>query len=338
MLAETFSSAKDNLFVYTNLPPFMNWFYKHLLFLHDYFPDADVSIHHLIHFQIHRSSSYDNLKILGNTLPLCLSNILNYNVWYYYSKLQDSDMAQEMFPFFVITPFSALKISGDFSKIMLHKSIENISIYSQEFLRIRSHALPLIYKCSSLENAVSKYLELYPSNVNRVYTLGYSPRFFDVMESSEIKEFLEKQNLIPDNLVKELYHHFSVPKEIYSIFTFEGINDFLSNGKIYGQMGAIFSPIPSHLREHLMDNLLKNSYSHHRIARESVVLPQNISLELLENHFLLITQFQNPNDITLFFITESSICESFHDYILSLSDLENTLSEQESNTYIREKL
>lgn len=144
-----FSSSIDPAYIYTNLPANDGSFFHMLEIMHKQYPDKVYTIQHLIHFHMNTSSAPYNLNILASILPWALSSTTDYTPWYYYSRLQEHDFTQLLFPYFIITPEQVLLISGDLTQAVMHQDSTTIKIYMQEYEKIRSLSAPLFHARST---------------------------------------------------------------------------------------------------------------------------------------------------------------------------------------------
>lgn len=149
-------------YIYTNLPAVYGVFFHQLRILCQRYPQNQVSIEHLIAFQINASRSAHNLNILYHVLPPALSDTVQYFPWYHYSKVQDTDYLQSLFPYYIITQDVVLEISGDLKTHLLHTDSQKNAVYTREFERIRSISRPLFAQYTNPEEALSQYLSNTP--------------------------------------------------------------------------------------------------------------------------------------------------------------------------------
>lgn len=135
------------------------------------------------------------------------------------------------------------------------------------------------------------------------------------------------------------YHAQFENYEIHGFFTSSGLYSFLEDGILYGQVGAAFSPFSKKQRLTLLRNFLDRNPRHHRhMLKNSISFPKNIYFEIFKDKQMHIIQIDDQLNVSLFLIRESSICDSFYDFITSLEDAEFSLSETESDDHLKSLL
>lgn len=339
IMEEAFSSP-DTSFIYTNLPASDETFFHQLQILFHRYMQNNVYIEHLFHFQIGFSAAIDNLNVLYRILPLALSQNAHYTAWYYYSKIQRHDFIQSLFPYYLITPTRVLEISGDFQTYILHNDPEKVRLYIEEFKKIKKISTPLLQYFDTPEKAYLHYAKQFPSSAQSIHVMEGQPCFFDMVNLpvwNEIKtthpEFLPILQNLKD------YHAQFENYEIHGFFTSSGLYSFLEDGILYGQVGAAFSPFSKKQQLTLLRNFLDRNPRHHRrMLKNSISFPKNIYFEIFKDKQMHIIQIDDQLNVSLFLIRESSICDSFYDFITSLEDAEFSLSETESDDHLKSLL
>lgn len=104
-------------------------------------------------------------------------------------------------------------------------------------------------------------------------------------------------------------------------------------------MGTFFSPFT--IEECILG--LTNSLKHHpfhpqRFFVDELHFPPNTSIEIYGRKQLNFMQIDDSLNVSLFIITESSICEAFYDFASSLETSEYILSEEISSQIIKQHL
>ena len=104
------------------------------------------------------------METLNQILPLYFSNEIQYEPYYYYSKLTQSDQANLLFPYYVITSDYVLQLSGDMQKGLLHSEKVIVQQYTNEFLDKLSQSSLLIQHTSSLREANHLYTSTFTNS------------------------------------------------------------------------------------------------------------------------------------------------------------------------------
>ena len=171
ILKKAFRSEDDSP-IYTNLPG-TDELLPHALNLLAPQYSKRILLKHLIHFHISSSAAYENLETLNQILPLYFSNEIQYEPYYYYSKLTQSDQTNLLFPYYVITSEYVLQLSGDMQKGLLHSEKVIVQQYTNEFLDKLSQSSLLIQHTSSLREANHLYTSIFAnSQIKDMYSLG----------------------------------------------------------------------------------------------------------------------------------------------------------------------
>lgn len=326
-------------YIYTNLPAVYGIFFHQLRILCQRYPQNQVSIEHLVAFQINASRSAHNLSILYHVLPPALSDKVRYFPWYHYSKVQGTDYLQSMFPYYIITQEAVLEISGDFKTHLLHTDGAKNSIYTREFERIRGISRPLLDQYTSPEDALTQYLSNIPPLVFS-YVFEAQPCLQDMITDADVNLLLEQNSLflrLKDALEQQLSSFAS--REIHGVFTRSGLDDFCQNGTLKGQIGAFLPPFLSAQRRQLLQNLLDRPALHHRyMLSDDIVLPAHMNFEIYESKQINMIKIDDNLNISFFVITESSICDAFWEFASSFFGSDEMLSEENTNQYIKKKL
>lgn len=340
VLEKEFSSGKDSSYVYTNFPADNYWFYHQLQILHLRYPQSRISIQHLIHFQMNSTLSSFNLRALSLLLPLALSNDVEYTPWYYYSKIQESDFIELPFPYIVITSAHVLEISGDLQHFILHTDPAKSALYVKEFLRIRDSSRPLLMRCTTAESALEHYVKELPPKEEMIYVLEHYPCFGDLMNQTLYAKLAHRK---PEysHLYPILANHTSSfsGRKIWGVYTHAGLTSLCETRTFTGQVGAFFSPLsPDECLSGLKNFVARDKMHHRHMLSDKISLPADINFEIYANKSLHLVKIDKNLNGSLFVITESSICDAFLDFAQSLADPEFTLSEEESDLLIRNKI
>lgn len=333
--------SEEKINIYTNYPATDGYFFKQLQMLNRRYAKNKVSIHHLIHFQINTALTAQNLQILYNVLPLTLSNTLNYTSYYYYSRVSDEELCQFFFPYYIITPKCLLEISGDLQYAVLHSDLQKIKAYMQEHDRLRCFVKPLFQSSSTPEEAWIQYKNLMPTNVKKLQVIGAQPCYWDLINDRQFERMVNEYCPEFSHFVKSVInsHCFYEEREMNLFFTEEGLDYFCSTGKMTGQIGAVLPALSRKERTDALEKFLHHNPLHHYYLLSSKIsIPLHLNFEVYENKQFQMIQITDELKVSIFTVTESSICDAFWDYTESLKDMENLLSEEETEQVVRGKL
>lgn len=331
--------AGDASGIYTNLPAIYGVFFHQLRILCQRYPQNQVSVEHLVAFQVNAAQSSHNLRTLYHVLPPALSDTMQYLPWYYYSKVQHSDYLQSLFPYYIITSDAVLEISGDFKTHLLHTDPGKIAVYTKEFERVRKISQPLLLQYTSPGSALEQYAIHTPPLVFS-YVFEAQPCLHDMITKDWFSSILD-QNIQALPLKDALLEQFSdfAEREIYGVFTRHGLDSLCRDGILKGQIGAFLPPFQPVHRQKLLQNMLDRPSDHHRyMLSEDITLPAHMNFEIYGNSQINMIRIDEDLHISFFIINESSICDAFLDFASALFESDLVLSEAETDQYIRKKL
>lgn len=342
VLLEQCFLSKEPVHILTNFPASDKEFFRQLSLLHYKYKGNKVSVSHLIHFQINTMLSFLNLQVLHSILPLALSNTLDYTAYYYYSKTSESDFSQLLFPYYVITENFVLEISGDLKNCILHTDGERIKAYTQEFQRILSLSKPLIQCSDTPESAWEQYKQRSPEEAPMTQVLEAQPCYRDLISDEEFLKVIEDKasDFLPmaKGMLRDSKALHSREGEMF--FTENGLDYFCRTGKITGQVATLLPPLTLNQRIEALERFLQRDSIHryYCISSEKLPLPLNLNFEIYGNKQFQLIQVEPSLKVSLFTITESSICEAFYDFAGSLRESGLVLGEEETNELVRAKV
>lgn len=340
VLEKCFGSEEQNA-IYTNYPATDTYFFKQLQILNRKYPQNKVSIHHRVHFQINTALTTQNLQILYNVLPLTLANTLNYTAYYYYSRVSDEEFCQFFFPYYIIAQDCLLEISGDLQYGVLHSDPKKIKAYKMEYNRLRGFVKPLFQRSNTPEEAWIQYKNQIPDNIGELHVIGAQPCYQDLIDDRQfermIKKYRPEYTCFLESIVKN--RSFYMEKEMNLFFTEEGLDYFCSTGKMTGQIGAILPALSLQERVEALERFLnRNPLHHYYLLSSKISIPLYLNFEVYENKQFQLIQITDDLEVSIFTVTESSICDAFWDYTGAMKDMEDVLGEEETEQVVKEKL
>lgn len=331
-MEKEFSSSAESAYVYTNFPADIDWFFHQLSLMHQKYPNNHVSVQHLIHFQMDSKRSSANLKVLSTILPFVLSDNQKYESFYYYSKMEQNDFMQLVFPYFVITSEYVLVISGDLRHSVLHSDAEARNMYQKEFLKVQALSKPLLTSYATQESALTHYLESFVSyDYKYMYALENQPCLHDIAKNKIQGKISLGFNLSPSLLAGlQIFSDKLSQSNFCSFFSKSGLKYFADSRTLRGQLGAFFSPFTTEECIAELSSLLDSDKNYtYLMLDDTFELPSYINLEIYENKAMNIIRIDENLNVCIITITESSICEAFLDFVSSLKESEHICSETE---------
>lgn len=327
--------------IYTNYSAADPYFFRQLQILNRRYPDNKVNVEHRVHFQINMALTSQNLQILYNVLPLTLSGTMDYTSYYYYSRVTDEELCQFFLPYYIITPTCFLGISGDLQNVITHTKEEKIREYLVEYKRLGCHVKPLFQYINTLEEAWEHYAKQIPENVRQLHVIGAQPCYRDLITDQDFRERVElyhpEFSHFVDSIVEN--HNFYKNKEMNLFFSEEGLDYFCETGKLTGQIGALLPELSIEERIVALESFLHHNPLHHYyLFTPDIQIPYYLNFEIYEDRQFQLIQITEELKVSIFTITESSICDAFWDYTSSLPESEYVRTEKKTEKIVLEKL
>ena len=327
--------------IYTNYPATDTYFFRQIQILNRRYPDNKVRIEHRVHFQINTALMAANLQILYNVMPLTLSGTLDYTSCYYYSRVTDEELCQFFLPYYIITPTCLLEISGDLQNVIIHTEKGKIQDYLTEYKRLNCYVKPLFQYSNTPEEAWEHYTKQIPENARQLHVIGAQPCYRDLIADPDFRERVERHHPefyhFTDSIVEN--HSFYQNKEMDLFFSEEGLDYFCDTGKLTGQIGALLPPLSVEERIAALERFLHHNPLHHYyLFTSDIQIPFYLNFEMYEDKQFQLIQITDELEVSIFTVTESSICDAFWDYTSSLPESEYVRTEEETEKVVRNKL
>lgn len=343
ILAEEFAD-KNTGAIYTNLPRQGECYFPFIHSLELLYRQYKkrLLVQHIIHFHINASLNNENLDILNQILPLFLSDTLDYQVFYYYSRLTQNDCKHMLFPYYIITSKHLLLISFDFRKALKLSDSKFIEQYLQEFKKVKTLSKPLFQRVSILDKAQSLYSVNSLSTNANITVFHYQPCYVDLIGNDGL---IQKVNTHLPQFRTASEQFFSSLTEKTSNLNFIcfsdfGIEEFCRTGKYYGQVGAFFPPFDLKERIKGLTYFQKNTFSSNNVMVKGSLLsfPKHLYFELQGIQVLQIINIESFEKMDFIIIEESSICEAFQQFFYSLPSSKYAYTKEETDVFITEKI
>lgn len=326
--------------IYTNIPGNSTLLSHYLMLLVPQY-QKDISVKHLIYFQTSVSSAHENLETLNQILPLCFSKSINYEPYYFYSKLSKTDQPNLLFPFYIITDQYALQLSGNLQKGLLHSEPDFVREYTNEFERCLNQSFPLIQQSDTLDEAIRLYLEcnVTPKIVESIEPALcdldlISPQQFTNLVHKHIPEYLHLLDSYNDFL-DALYHS---KRKAFS--TEAGLRRFCEKGISSGTSSLIFPPFDRDERirslNHCVSNFDLGGEKH--LLNHHFSFPNSLHIELRDRSELNIIHIVDQKNISFITILESSICDAFAEFFELLTDSEYVFPDEQFKDILKKQL
>lgn len=338
IMIEEFSSS-DEGFICTNIPENHTSFLHSLKLLYRQYGKR-LLVQHLVHFHINASLSSKNLDIINHILPLFISNTLEYQVFYYYSRLTKSDREHILFPYYIITSKHVLLLSSDFSKGFKLSDPALIRQYLKEFKQTCKISKPLFERVQMLDKAQA----LYSISIGTESTaFHYQPCYGHLVENSELLNQINMHLPLFQEVGKQFISSMNekVINLNYIFFSDLGVEDFCNTGKYYGQVGTFFPPsTPQERAEKLKYFQQKGKLTSNNVMIKGELwpFPKNLYFELQGTQLLQIIRIESFDKMDFIMIEESSICEAFYQFFHSLPSSKYAYTPEEMDAFFTKKI
>lgn len=327
---------RDASCIYTNFPAEGSEFFQLLSLLHRSYPQTEARVFHIINFRTNARETLDNLKALYHMIPFALSGRMEYTSFYCYSRMSEGDEAQMIFPYYIVTGRHVLLISGDQKRAVMHTEPEIIQAYQREAQRLLGRAKRLLYTVAEADDAWKEYQRIVEeSPVTGVFSP--QPCFRHVLPR---ELFLDKaqgclaQIQATVETCMEQWQD-TGERQPLEYYTREGLRAFMETGKFQAQAASYLPPLTRDERVQALKRLLgeeKNQKGY--LLKGDLRLPGNVTLELHKRKCVLFMKTDDEGRFSFLAIKESSICEVFEDFAVSLAETEEVCTPEEQREFV----
>lgn len=335
VLKDAFAERGDSC-IYTNFPVEGPEFFQMLGLLQRNYPQTGARVFHIISFQTNARETLANLKALYHMVPFALSGCMEYASFYCYSRRSEGDMAQMMFPYYIVTGRHALSISGDMKNAVLHTEPEVLQAYQREAQKLLGQAKKLLHTAAEVDDAWEEYNRIVDeSPVTSVFSPQPCFRHFLSQES-----FLEKAERCPSQVQAAVGAYMEQGKRTgetqpLEYYTKEGLRTFMETGRFQAQAASCLLPLSQKERIWALERFLKEEKNQRNyLLKENLRLPANVTLELHGRKRVLFVKTDDEERFSFLVIEESSICEAFEDFAVSLAETEEVCTLEEQREFV----
>lgn len=320
--------------IYTNIQVGGSEFFQMLRLLQRNYPQTGARVFHIISFQTNARETLANLKALYHMVPFALSGCMEYASFYCYRRISEGDVAQMMFPYYIVTGRHALSISGDMKNAVLHTEPEVLQVYQREAQKLLGQAKKLLHTAAEVDDAWEEYSRIVDeSPVTGVFSP--SPCFCHFLSK---ESFLENMERCPAQVQAAVgkcmeQRKSAGEKQPLEYYTKEGLRTFMETGKFQAQAASYLLPLPPNERIRALERFLKEEKNKRGyLLKENLRLPDNVTLELHGRKSVLFIKTDDER-FSYLVIEESSICEAFEDFAVSLAETEEVCTPEEQRDF-----
>ena len=334
------ASIENDIFILTNDEdnPILNGVYYDLL------NNNDVSVNHVFALKPHNeyyNSYYSNIKSITNIYPIFLSKT-NYMAYYYYCNPTDDFL----FSSYIVTDNIVVSISSDFKSAVITQNKDVVNIHKRLCEQKRKQSYPLIVKINSADDYVDYYVKRgrkLSKSGNKLVTLEHEPCILPFASNELIQKYIRKDVLNRD----EIYEKASIIFSFYqnydvkiSIFTEDGLKNFLNTGRISEIPDCLYSPVSVEDRILILKSVCQFARNDgkielHLIDEKKMHIPHNLrycGTGQIDDFFILMSKEANNN--SMFQLNECGFSKPFFDFASSLIDTDLVFSSEQSIEFI----
>lgn len=297
--------------------------------------DQPVPVEHIIRLYPSSSSSSNlsNIFSVSNALyTLAMYN--EYKPYYYYSE----EATVQLYPYVVLTSSYALLLNETLSDGILLKDSEIIPTLQHTFAQQLGKCLPLVQHIGNNRNYIEQMLQtlLHLSLQDQiVYSLSSYPCLMTSIPLQTAMQHLPSE-VLQDQGIQDYFRHKSELNsyEIISIFSLSGLQRFISTGILEELPDGFHTPFSMEERFEIAHNFLTiidKGHLHIRVIREN---------RLTVSRYFNITSYSYGKTLFLWKypnmpfaynqLQESSVADSFRDFLEFLPESDFTWNEAES--------
>ncbi len=309
-----------------------------------------LHIEHILRFdnelQYQRENQH-NLHCVRCLLPFLLSPC-SYHAWFYYDFAGEEKKHTSVFPWFVLGKHAALSLSSDCEKGILYSHPQVMELFQRIFEEIRSDCLPF-FELTNVEASQFWDHQRWPSIHHQMaYSLQYEPcwGFFysmDMVEKQLLKEIPNREEIITF-----FSHHrqqvslLEGPMRCTAFFTMEGLEYFLSTGRLSELPSEIYHPLSLQQRAELFRRMVsciqKGNFLPFLVRPQKFRLPRKLTFFVADEQHLCCScshPVYGPVSVTL---REKSVVYSICDFLEYMLETDMVYSRKESESILLHRL
>lgn len=265
-----------------------------------------------------------NLHCLEKLLPTLLA-CPSFEARCYYDHVSSIFNEWSLFPCMLLTSDYVLCFSSDASQALLYDDAKVNSFMQQFFKKKLSYTTPV---CHSLKTSFQNYMESVLmaedtiSPGSHIYTILYQPCITPFIDRDIILKHLNMK-YFSDEMLQRIIAHFEMLKNqktvINSCFTKEGMELFLTTGRLTEIPDQFYRPLDMKSRQRVMHNMMQAAehgiFIPHIIDTTKFNLPRELSVEALSPTQIILYLYAE-NDIAFSLsINEPGLLHAFYQFL-----------------------
>lgn len=310
----------------------------------------DVTVQHLIPFEsLGETVKGDfNLEKVIGVLPTILSSD-RYSPRYFYVGDRETTQFGAL-PHYILTGDGVLGFSHDFRRAVFLGDIELRGFFRSHFEQTYSTSASLLNSLDTPVKNMQYYADLRADLGKTVVTLTYQPCFTPVLDEwhyrkyvrPEVMAAIDSSTNVFANYMKVKETLYTVCEHIYSIFSLEGVRDFLDTGRLAEYPDAYYTAIRLEDRKQIISDLInlaeQTDAVQIHLLRDDRMYSRFLWLGAYSESTVTIVHNHPQRGYTAFSIEERNVSRAIHDYLVALRGSDYILSAEESLAEIKKLL
>lgn len=289
-----------------------------------------------------------NLGIIRTLLPVILQDTENqYELYYYYSKLDASFSKTALFPYMILTGHTVVSISSDLSKAIVSEDKDVYGLYERIYEERKSVCMPLLQKSVGDDIYVTVQDDKMSTVING-YSLGQQACTGCLLSADDYRYLVRKyKNSVSPELAQLMEKQFALNVQVsdnmeteHCFFEKRGIRRLMEEGRINDLPSQLDFRFNEKERLKVLKNLIDltkaGRYETHLLKEDGITCPDGFFFDTLSQVFTRIIYMFDGRKFGLIF-NEHGINQIFMDFLNGLRESRYVYSQEETLTYL-EKL
>lgn len=309
-----------------------------------------LRMEHILRFdnemQYQQENRY-NLHCFHCLLPFLLSPCF-YRAYFYYGNTGKEANRTSVFPWFVLGKHTLLSLSQDCERGILCSHPQTVSMFHRIFEDMQADCLPLFQNINTENTQFWNPDEWLSPHSSHSCSLQYEPcwGFFysmDIVEKQLLKEIPNRETIL--EFFSQHRRQVTLVEgntKCTAFFTMEGLEHFLSTGRLSELPDGLYHPLTLSQRLTLFQNMIlciqKGSFLPYVIRSQKFRIPRQISFFVADEQHLSCSFSHPTRGLVSAVLREKSIVYSVFDFLEYLSESDLVYSQEESEAILRRRL
>ncbi|OUP49262.1 hypothetical protein [Lachnoclostridium sp. An181] len=343
-LEELINNSNEIPFLYTNLPPDCLGFCRILLKLAEKY-HKQFNVYHL--FPICQNPAVcdnvnSNLETLLCVISFALTQYEHYHPAFFYCKDSQLQLCGLLYPYYIISKDCVFLLSADFYDFQILYEPCTIAKYHEEFKKYFHMADPFLFVAKTPTEVINFYSQLAKEKQPCSFILESQPCPHSLIYDLDIFKAAAPDTYTSslETLMHDFREHYHLPVSFHNYFTLDGLLHFVNTGKLSGPYSYLSAFFPVETRKRMLQHFLDVSFKKNRytMLKNQPLIAKNVYYEVFSDYSFFLCFLNKDQTFLGFYISESSIGESFYDYMESLENSSLAYSHEETRQRIMDLL